>query len=54
MEAVAPLVVVACLVALLLWTSRRWGPPRLYTRGRLAWWLAAAVLAAIVLRLALD
>jgi hypothetical protein len=53
-EAVAVFAVLACLVALLVWASRRWGPPRFYTRGRLAWWLAAAILGVIVLWLALD
>jgi hypothetical protein len=46
--------ILACLVALLIWTSRRWGGPRLYLRGTAAVWVVAALLAAIVLWLAVD
>ncbi len=53
MEVVA-LLIGGCLVALLVWTSRRWGPPRFYTGGVVAWWVIAAVLAIIVLRFALE
>jgi hypothetical protein len=42
------------LVLLLVWTRRRWGEPRLYVRGKAALWLAAAIVAAIVLWLAVD
>ena len=41
------------LVALLIWTSRRWGRPRLYVPGVVALWVAAALLALIVVALAL-
>jgi hypothetical protein len=43
--------VIAGLVILLVYTSRRWGRPRLYVRGVLALWLVAAILAVILVRL---
>jgi hypothetical protein len=52
-ELIGALAIVACLVLLLVWTSRRWGPPRLYVRGRTALWLVAVLLALIVLAFAL-
>jgi hypothetical protein len=54
LETVAPLAIVACLVALLAWTSRRWGAPRLYVRGVVALWIVAVLLVLLVLRLALG
>jgi hypothetical protein len=47
METIAALGVLAYLVALLIWTSRRWGAPRFYLRGRAALWVVAAILALI-------
>jgi hypothetical protein len=52
-DALAAVALVACLVLILIWTSRRWGPPRLYIRGRLALWLVAAMLTLIVVAFAL-
>jgi hypothetical protein len=52
-DVLAALSIVAGLVLLLIWTSRRWGPPRLYVSSRLALWLVAALLAVIVLALVL-
>ena len=46
--------VLAGLVLVLVWTSRRWGLPRLYVRRTTALWLVAAILAVIVLWLVLD
>lgn len=46
--------ILAGLGLLLVWTSRRWGHPRLHARGTAALWLLAAILAVILIRLALD
>jgi hypothetical protein len=51
-DVLASLLVVALLVGLLIWTRRRWGQPRLYMRGIVALWVAAAILALIVVSLA--
>jgi ABC-type Fe3+-siderophore transport system permease subunit len=53
-EVAAALGIVACLVALLAWTSWRRGGPRLYLRGVAALWVAAVILAAVLLRVALG
>ncbi len=54
MESIAAFVVLACLIALAVLTSRRWGAPRSYLGVRGAAWLAVIVMALILLRLAID
>ena len=54
MEAVVAIAILAVLVFALVFTSRRWGRPRLYVRGVVALWLVAAIIAALVLWLAFD
>jgi peptidoglycan/LPS O-acetylase OafA/YrhL len=51
MDVLGAFVVLAGLVLLLVWTSRRWGRPRLYVRGTTALWLVAAILAGVIVML---
>ena len=55
MDVAAAVVVIAALALVLVWASRRWGPPRarLYVRAAVALWIIAGTLAAEVLWLAL-
>jgi hypothetical protein len=54
MDVLAAVGAVAGLALLLVWTSRRWGAPRLYVRRKTALWIVAALLAVIVIWLVLD
>ncbi|HET9324800.1 MAG TPA: hypothetical protein VFO03_13060 [Gaiellaceae bacterium] len=53
MEVLAVLGVVVGLVVLLVWTSRRWAPPRLFAHRTTALWLVAAILAVVIVILLL-
>ncbi|MBA2361421.1 MAG: hypothetical protein H0V79_10920 [Actinobacteria bacterium] len=46
--------IIVALVLLLVWTSWRWGRPRLFIPPAIALWLLAALLAAILIWLALT
>ena len=54
MEWLMALGIVLGFMLLLVWTRGRWGEPRLNVRGTAALWLAAVILAVIVLRLVLE
>ena len=54
MDVLGAVGVLAGLALLLVWTSRRWGAPRLYVARRTALWIVAAILAVIIIWLVLD
>ena len=51
MDWIAAAAVLVCLVALIAWTSQRWGGPRNYIdlRSPLTWTLAGVIVAAVIL-----
>lgn len=53
-EWIAAAVVLACLLALVVMASSRWGAPRSYLSVRGAAWLAVIIMALILLRLVID
>jgi hypothetical protein len=52
-DLLVPLALGALLAILFVWTSRRYGPPRLYVGRVTALWLLAGILTVIVIALEL-
>lgn len=48
------IITLAGLIILVAWSSRRWGPPRVYVGRTAALWVVTATLAVIVLRVMID